>query len=78
MLNELKSCIAFIGYLNDEKCSLLAQLSTQESHTSFIGCAKSVPALRYKITHSPVKGAVHISEVDQPTAEHLLLEKFLS
>jgi hypothetical protein len=36
---------------------------TQESRTTLIGCAESVPARKYKITRNPLKGALLISEV---------------
>jgi hypothetical protein len=35
----------------------------QESRTTLIGCAESVPARKYKRTRNPLKGALLISEV---------------
>jgi hypothetical protein len=63
------SRIAFIGYLNYINNAQVfywfnaLRPFTQGSRTTLIGCAKSVPARKYKITSNPLKGALLISEV---------------
>ncbi len=46
----------------------------QESHTTLIGCAESVPARKYKITRYRLKGALHISKIVQLTPELCLIK----
>ena len=41
----------------------------QESRTTLIGCAESVPARKYKITCNPAKGALLSSEVYEPSSK---------
>jgi hypothetical protein len=40
-----------------------------QSCTTLIGCAESVPARKYTISRNPLKGALHITEVVRPIPE---------
>ena len=68
------SRIAFIGYLNyvkDAQAFYWLNPScnfTQESRTTLIGCAESVPARKYKITCSPAKGVLFLFSTTQESS----------
>ena len=84
MLNIPLSRIAFIGYLNYVKDAQAfywlnpSRNFTQESRTTLIGCAESVPARKYKIACNPAKGALRSSEVFRPPSSHWQTILFIS
>jgi hypothetical protein len=49
----------------------------QESRTTLIVCAESVPARKYKITRNPAKGALLLSEVFRPPSGLLATKLFI-
>ena len=68
------SRIAFIGYLNYVKDAQAfywlnpSRKFTQESRTTLIGCAESVPARKYKITCNPAKGVLLSSATQESSS----------
>jgi hypothetical protein len=49
----------------------------QESRTTLIGCAESVPARKYKITCNPAKGALLSPAVYRPSSRPIGLNHMI-